>query len=137
MTREDGSVVSIVYRNGGLVDAEEVNDLCTKVTSQPYHHKQKAEIVCRLSLYGQVQWPRRQIEKLAVALEKSYLVCHIHLCIAYPDEEGIRKRLIGVARATSDHAFNATIWDLVIDPEYQGRGLGIIACPVLNATFWQ
>ena len=30
----------------------------------------------------------------------------------------------GLARATSDHAFNATIWDVLVDPEYQGQGLG-------------
>ena len=29
------------------------------------------------------------------------------------------KKLIGMARATSDHAFNATIWDVLVDPEYQ------------------
>lgn len=29
-----------------------------------------------------------------------------------------------MARATSDHAFNATIWDVVVDPFYQGQGLG-------------
>jgi ribosomal protein S18 acetylase RimI-like enzyme len=34
------------------------------------------------------------------------------------------ERLIGAARATSDHAFNATIWDVVVDPEFQGQGLG-------------
>lgn len=30
----------------------------------------------------------------------------------------------GLARATSDHAFNATIWDVLVDPAYQGQGLG-------------
>jgi ribosomal protein S18 acetylase RimI-like enzyme len=29
-----------------------------------------------------------------------------------------------MARATSDHAFNATIWDVLIDPAFQGEGLG-------------
>jgi ribosomal protein S18 acetylase RimI-like enzyme len=29
-----------------------------------------------------------------------------------------------MARATSDHAFNATIWDVLVDPLYQGQGLG-------------
>ena len=33
-------------------------------------------------------------------------------------------RCAGLARATSDHAFNATIWDVLVDPEYQGQGLG-------------
>jgi N-acetylglutamate synthase and related acetyltransferases len=33
-------------------------------------------------------------------------------------------RLIGHARAISDGVFRATIWDVVIHPDYQGRGLG-------------
>jgi hypothetical protein len=32
-----------------------------------------------------------------------------------------REVLIGCARATSDHVFNATIWDVLVDPEYQGQ----------------
>lgn len=32
---------------------------------------------------------------------------------------GDQRKLIGMARATSDHAFNATIWDVLIDPSYQ------------------
>lgn len=35
------------------------------------------------------------------------------------DDNGSKKKLIGMARATSDHAFNATIWDVLVDPEYQ------------------
>jgi N-acetylglutamate synthase-like GNAT family acetyltransferase len=33
-------------------------------------------------------------------------------------------RLIGFARAISDGIYRATIWDVVIDPDYQGAGLG-------------
>lgn len=32
--------------------------------------------------------------------------------------------LIGFARATSDGVYRATIWDVVIHPDYQGAGLG-------------
>ena len=32
--------------------------------------------------------------------------------------------LIGFARATSDGVYRATIWDVVIDSDYQGVGLG-------------
>ena len=35
-----------------------------------------------------------------------------------------RDRLIGHARATSDGIYRATIWDVVIDPDYRGAGLG-------------
>ncbi|NJO79297.1 MAG: GNAT family N-acetyltransferase [Cyanobacteria bacterium RM1_2_2] len=34
------------------------------------------------------------------------------------------ERLIGFARATSDGIYRATIWDVVIHPDYQGAGLG-------------
>ena len=34
------------------------------------------------------------------------------------------KRLIGFARATSDGVYRAAIWDVVIHPDYRGRGLG-------------
>lgn len=33
-------------------------------------------------------------------------------------------KLIGHARATSDGIYRATIWDVVIDPDYRGAGLG-------------
>ncbi|NJR39713.1 MAG: GNAT family N-acetyltransferase [Leptolyngbyaceae cyanobacterium CSU_1_4] len=33
-------------------------------------------------------------------------------------------RLIGFSRAVSDGIYRATIWDVVIDPDYQGAGLG-------------
>ncbi|MEA5550113.1 GNAT family N-acetyltransferase [Anabaena cylindrica UHCC 0172] len=35
------------------------------------------------------------------------------------------EKLIGFARANSDGIYRATIWDVVIHPEYQGNGLGI------------
>jgi ribosomal protein S18 acetylase RimI-like enzyme len=35
-----------------------------------------------------------------------------------------RDRLIGFARATSDGVYRATIWDVVVHPDYQGAGLG-------------
>lgn len=47
-------------------------------------------------------------------------------------------RMIGFARATSDGIYRATIWDVVIDPAYQGLGLGrklvetVIAHPKVN-----
>ena len=33
-------------------------------------------------------------------------------------------RLIGFARATSDGIYRAAIWDVIVDPGYQGMGLG-------------
>ncbi|MEM6836352.1 MAG: GNAT family N-acetyltransferase [Cyanobacteria bacterium P01_C01_bin.120] len=65
-----------------------------------------------------VGWARRPIRKVRKAIEHSFLV------VTMWEQQGTRRRLIGFSRATSDHAFNATIWDVVVHPDYQGRGLG-------------
>ncbi len=56
----------------------------------------------------------RKIEDLNIAIENSEPV------ISVWDNQ----KLIGFARATSDGIYRATIWDVVIDPEYRGAGLG-------------
>lgn len=65
-----------------------------------------------------VGWVRRPIKKVKTAIDHSFLT----VSLLY--EYNHRKKLIGFARATSDSAFNATIWDVVIHPEFQGNGLG-------------
>lgn len=47
-----------------------------------------------------------------------------------PTDESAQTKLIGMARATSDHAFNATIWDVLVDPSYQ-----VILCHRLSLCF--
>jgi N-acetylglutamate synthase-like GNAT family acetyltransferase len=56
----------------------------------------------------------RSIQDLSIAITNSDPV------ISVWDAE----KLIGFARATSDGIYRATIWDVVIHPEYQGTGLG-------------
>ena len=34
------------------------------------------------------------------------------------------RRLVGFARASSDHTFRAVLWDVVVPEDVQGRGLG-------------
>jgi ribosomal protein S18 acetylase RimI-like enzyme len=65
-----------------------------------------------------VGWARRPLRKVKKAIECSFLV------VSLWEVRGNRKRMIGFARATSDHAFNATIWDVVIHPSFQSKGLG-------------
>ncbi len=65
-----------------------------------------------------VGWARRPLRKVKKAIQYSFLV------VSLWEVRGNRRRLIGFARATSDHAFNATIWDVVVLPKYQGKGLG-------------
>jgi aralkylamine N-acetyltransferase len=71
-------------------------------------------------LCDSVGWVRRPFKKVKTAIEHSFLIISLfHI----KDNNNI---LIGFARATSDHAFNATIWDVVVHPEFQGKGLGKI-----------
>jgi ribosomal protein S18 acetylase RimI-like enzyme len=65
-----------------------------------------------------VGWARRPLRKVQKALQHSFLVASMW------EVKGNRKRLVGFARATSDHAFNATIWDVVVHPKFQSKGLG-------------
>ncbi|HLP91098.1 MAG TPA: GNAT family N-acetyltransferase [Nostocaceae cyanobacterium] len=69
-------------------------------------------------LCDSVGWSRRPLRKVKKAIEHSFLV------VSMWQVRGNQKRLIGFARATSDHAFNATIWDVVVHPDFQGQGLG-------------
>ncbi|KAJ8503660.1 hypothetical protein OPV22_004546 [Ensete ventricosum] len=101
-TQPDGTRERIIFSSAGDVDVYDVQALCDKVG-----------------------WPRRPLTKIAASLKNSYLVATLHLICRSPGTEGIdQKQLIGMARATSDHAFNATIWDVLVDPSYQGQGLG-------------
>ena len=72
----------------------------------------------------QVGWPARQPGKLETALANSFLVSSVVLRHVGADGAPAEERLIGLARCTSDHVFNATIWDVLVDPEFQVRKLG-------------
>ncbi|OUL26255.1 GNAT family N-acetyltransferase [Nostoc sp. 106C] len=56
----------------------------------------------------------RSIEDLSIAITNSDPVISVW--------DG--NQLVGFARATSDGIYRATIWDVVIHPEYRGTGLG-------------
>ncbi len=59
--------------------------------------------------------PLRQLKK---ALQASFQVTA--LWTGQPSQ----RRLIGFARLTSDQVFNATLWDVLVHPDYQGQGWG-------------
>nr|YP_009393002.1 hypothetical protein [Bostrychia moritziana]ARW61564.1 hypothetical protein [Bostrychia moritziana] len=69
-------------------------------------------------LCDSVGWVKRPLKKVKIALENSFLT----ISLFYYNEN--KKKLIGFARVTSDNSFNATIWDVVIHPDFQGQGLG-------------
>ncbi len=56
----------------------------------------------------------RSLEDLAVAL------AHSEPIVSLWDGE----TLVGFGRATSDGVYRAVLWDIVVDPDYQGRGWG-------------
>ena len=65
-------------------------------------------------LCAAVGWSRREPVLIARALLNSLAVVS-----AWDDGE-----LVGFARATGDHVFNATVWDVAVRPSHQRKGLG-------------
>jgi ribosomal protein S18 acetylase RimI-like enzyme len=100
----------------------------TAVT-EPEIKDDEIELEDEVVLVEKVGWPRRPPLKVAAALKNSDMVASLHLHTQPPSTDGDipapeKRELIGMAHATSDHAFNATIWDVLVDPLYQGQGLG-------------
>ena len=56
----------------------------------------------------------RKLEDLGEAIKNSEPVISVYS----------KQQLIGFARATSDGIYRATIWDVVIHPDFRGTGLG-------------
>ncbi len=56
----------------------------------------------------------RRLEDLEIAI-----TCSAPVISAWDQD-----RLVGFARATSDGVYRATIWDVVVHPNYRGQGLG-------------
>ncbi|KAJ4959625.1 hypothetical protein NE237_019535 [Protea cynaroides] len=68
------------------------------------------------SVFVAVGFPRRDTEKIRVALENTDTLLWI--------EYSKTQKPVAFARATGDGVFNAIIWDVVVDPSFQGIGLG-------------
>ena len=65
-----------------------------------------------------VGWGRRPLRRVKRALDNSLLKVGLwQHDVKFP-------RLIGFARCTGDGVIDATIWDVAINPIYQGSGLG-------------
>lgn len=86
-------------------------------------------------LYQYAPWANeRSLSDIKTALSNSTLV------ISAWD----RDLLVGFARVLSDRVFRATIWDVIVHPEYQKEGIGsiliekIISHPLLKKVdrFW-
>ncbi|XP_022888301.1 serotonin N-acetyltransferase 2, chloroplastic [Olea europaea var. sylvestris] len=68
------------------------------------------------TVFVAVGFPRRDTGKIRLALEHTDAL----LWVEYEKT----KRPVAFARATGDGVFNSIIWDVVVDPSFQGIGLG-------------
>lgn len=68
------------------------------------------------SVFVAVGFPKRDPKKIKIALENTDSLLWI--------EYRKTRRPVAFARATGDGVFNAIIWDVVVDPSFQGIGLG-------------
>jgi len=73
-------------------------------------------------LFQRVGFPRRDPGKLALALSNTHRTLWIRA--ARKSRMAKEGQLLGFARATSDGALSATIWDVAVNPAWQRGGLG-------------
>ena len=99
------------------------------LNSYEFTHKGKGEtFVCSKykefdlieldQLLQTVGWSRRPIRRVKRALEFSILV------VGLWRHDDKFPRLVGFARCTGDGIIESTIWDVAVNPVYQGIGLG-------------
>lgn len=73
-------------------------------------------------LFERVGFPRRDSEKLKVALENTYAI----VWVRSTKQSRLARlgQMVAFARATSDGVLSATIWDVAVMPAWQRSGLG-------------
>lgn len=91
----EGKKINIILSRDKNINLQELEELCDTVG-----------------------WVRRPLKKVKTAIKYSFIT----ISLSYRENKD--DKLIGFARATSDNTFNATIWDVVVHPEFQRQGLG-------------
>lgn len=114
---------------------------CEGLTSQPLSETTSEDWVQLQDLFqGAAFWAKdRTLEDLKIAIAHSSPVISVWDCLSQRENApNPSNRLIGFSRATSDGIYRATIWDVVIHPDYRGAGLGgklvqtLLAHPHMN-----
>ena len=122
--RNQGSLI----KKSNSISRDELLDIYG-LNSYEFTQKSKEEIfVCSKSkeldlieldqLLQTVGWSRRPIRRVKRALEFSILV------VGLWRHDDKFPRLVGFARCTGDGILEATVWDVAVNPVYQGLGLG-------------
>ena len=87
------------------------------------------------ALLQHAPWARgRTVEEIRIMLDNTY----------YHFSAWDGQRLVGFARVLTDRIYRATLWDVVVHPDYQKRGVGeelmnrVLSHPVLSRVekFW-
>jgi N-acetylglutamate synthase-like GNAT family acetyltransferase len=80
-----------------------------------YSQHELPDVSQLLELFRQAPWAKdRSLDEAKVMLQ------HTDLAVCARDGE----RLIGFGRVLTDFVYRATIWDVIVDRAYQGRGVG-------------
>ncbi|KAJ3693247.1 hypothetical protein LUZ60_008727 [Juncus effusus] len=69
-------------------------------------------------VFARVGFPRRDTARLTLALS------HQSGSLVWLSRSSAPTKPVAFARATGDGVFNAVVWDVVVDPSFQGLGLG-------------
>ena len=136
----------MIFRNQGSsikksnsISSDKLSDMYG-LNSYEFTQKNKDEIfVCSKSkdldlieldqLLQTVGWSRRPIRRVKRALDFSILVVGLWI------HDDKFPRLVGFARCTGDGILEATVWDVAVNPVYQGLGLGKeLMKYILNST---
>ena len=115
-------------RNHNMIDEETLKNIYGKQALQHFDQKYSYPFVFSDSksfdlieleqLLQAVGWGRRPLRRVKQALDNSLLK------VGLWQHDPKFPRLIGFARCTGDGIIDATIWDVAINPVYQGYGLG-------------
>ena len=90
-----------------------------------YNSYSDQDITRMVEVYKSVGWMNHDYKKVSIILNNS---THIAIAKLYDN-------IIGFARALSDGVFNAAIYDVVVCPEYQKRGIAKLLLENLLAQF--
>jgi GNAT superfamily N-acetyltransferase len=117
-TNSDADTVSVSEAAKFAGELLKVKDRAGRESLVLFDAEREIDLYELEELCDSVGWARRPLRKVKKAIECSFLV------VSLWEVRGNRRILVGFARATSDHAFNATIWDVVVHPRFQSQGLG-------------